>query len=119
MSEQNVNEQQMSESELRALAKQVYDRINAAFDDVDPDIAECEESLGSLSIQLADGAKWIISVQPPVRQMWLAVASIGRAFHFNYDPSNQTWNDDKGQGIELLRYLEELLKDIAGLELRF
>ena len=119
MSEQTTNEQQMSESELRVLAKQIYDRINAAFDEVDPDIAECEESLGSLSIQLADGAKWILSVQPPVRQMWLAVASIGRAFHFNYDPANQTWHDDKDQGIELLSYLEGLLKEIAGLNLRF
>lgn len=114
-----MNEQQMSESELRALAKQIYERISAAFDDVDPDIAECEESLGSLSIELADGAKWILSVQPPVRQMWLAVASIGRAFHFNYDPPSQSWRDDKDQGIELLNYLEGLLKEIAGLTLHF
>ena len=108
--------EQMSESELRALAKQIYDRIGKAFDEVDPDEAECEESLGSLSIELPDGAKWILSVQPPVRQMWLAVASIGRAFHFDYDAASGTWQDDKGQGIELLSYLEGLLKEVAGLE---
>ena len=116
-----MNEQapQMSESELRALAKQIYVRIDNAFEDVDPDVAECEESLGSLSIELADGAKWILSVQPPVRQLWLAVASIGRAFHFNYDAASQTWQDDKGEGIELLSYLEELLKDVAEIEVHF
>ena len=109
----------MTESELRALAKQVYDRISSAFDGVDPDEAECEESLGSLSIELPDGAKWILSVQPPVRQMWLAVASIGRAFHFNYDSASQTWLDDKQEGLELLSYLEGLLKEVAGVQVRF
>jgi CyaY protein len=111
--------EQMTESELRARAKTIFDRIQAAFEDVDPDIAECEESLGSLTIQLADGAKWILSVQPPVRQLWLAVASIGRAFHFTFDPASESWHDAKGEGIELMSYLRELLKDEAGLDLTF
>ncbi len=111
--------QQMTESELRGLVKRVYDRIDAAFEDVDPDAAEVEESLGSLSIQLADGAKWVLSVQPPVRQLWLAVASIGRAFHFDYDPAAEAWHDDRGDGIELLAYLQVLLKEHAGVEVRF
>ena len=109
--------EQMTESELRALAKQIYDRVAKAFDEVDPDVAECEESLGSLTILLPDGAKWILSVQPPVRQMWLAVASIGRAFHFDYDSASGTWLDDKGEGIELLSYLEGLLKEVVGIEI--
>ncbi|MCZ6749633.1 MAG: iron donor protein CyaY [SAR324 cluster bacterium] len=111
--------QQMTEPELRGLVKQVYDRIDAAFEDVDPDVAEVEVSLGSLTIQLADGAKWVISVQPPVRQLWLAVASIGRAFHFNYDPAAGAWNDDRGEGIELMAHLQGLLKEHAGVEVRF
>ena len=110
---------QMSESELRALAKSVFDRIGKAFDEVDPDIAECEESLGFLSIELADGAKWVLSVQPPVRQLWLAVASIGRAFHFDYDAESQCWKDDKGEGLELMSYLESLLREVADIDLRF
>jgi CyaY protein len=107
---------QMTETELRALAKQIYDRVSKALDDVDPDVVECEESLGSLTIQLADGAKWILSVQPPVRQLWLAVASLGRAYHFNYDRQSGTWQDDKGQGIELLSHLRTLLKDVGGVD---
>lgn len=110
---------QMNESELRALAKGIFDRILSAFDEVDPDIAECEESLGSLTIELSDGAKWILSVQPPVRQLWLAVASIGRAFHFNYDPDQKTWHDAKQPDVELLAYLRQLLKEEAELDLHF
>lgn len=107
---------QMTEAELRALAKQVYDSVSKALDDVDPDEVECEESLGSLTIQLADGAKWILSVQPPVRQLWLAVASLGRAYHFNYHRESGTWRDDKGEGIELLSHLRTLLNDVAGVD---
>ncbi len=109
----------MSESELRSLAKGIFDRIQAGFDEVDPDIAECEESQGSLSIELSDGAKWILSVQPPVRQLWLAVASIGRAFHFNYDPAAKTWHDAKDTQVELLSYLQQLLREQAELDLHF
>ncbi len=107
---------QMTETELRALAKQIYDRVSRALDDVDPDEVECEESLGSLTIQLADGAKWILSMQPPVRQLWLAVASLGRAYHFDYEPQSGTWLDDKGEGIELLSHLRTLLKDVGGVD---
>ena len=117
MSEQHGRD--MSESEFRALADALYRRVGQAFDDIDPDEAECEESQGSVTIQLADGARWILSLQPPVRQIWLAVASLGRAFHFDYDRGADTWRDDKGQGIELLPYLEKLLADVAGVQVRF
>ncbi len=105
----------MSESDLRRLAKEVYDRIGAAFEEVDPDEAECEESQGSLTIELPDGARWILSLQPPVRQLWLAVASLGRAYHFDYDPSQGVWLDDRGEGIELLGHLKGLLQDVVGI----
>ncbi len=106
-------------SKFRTLAQSVYDRVEAQFEEVDPDLVECEVSQGSLTLTLASGARWILSQQPPVRQMWLAVASRGRAFHFDYDPGRQAWLDDKGEGIELLDYLTRLLNEETGLELRF
>ena len=56
MSEQH--DRDMSESEFRALADALYRRVGQAFDDIDPDAAECEESHGSVTIQPADGARW-------------------------------------------------------------
>ena len=109
----------MSESEFRQLAQTIYDRILNAFDQVDPDEAECEEALGTVTILLPGGAKWILSTQPPVRQLWLAVASIGRAFHFNYDSGQGVWRDDKGEGLELISYLQKLLAEQAGVEVTF
>jgi len=109
----------MPEPEYRALVQKVYDRIEAAFDAVDPDQAECEGGLGQLTITLPGGARWILSRQPPVRQIWLAVASIGRAYHFSYDTAGDRWVDDKGEGLELLSHLARLLREEAGLELSF
>ena len=116
MTTQNEN---MTESEFRALAKTAYDRVEDQFDDVDPDLVECEVSQGALTLILADGAKWVLSQQPPVRQLWLAVASKGRAFHFDYDAGQQHWMDDKGEGIELMAYLEQVLNEETGLKIHF
>jgi CyaY protein len=109
----------MTESQFRQLAKAVYDRIEAQFDEIDPDQVECEVAQGALTLTLADGARWVLSQQPPVRQLWLAVASKGRAYHFDYDPASGTWRDDKGQGLELLEALSGLLAEVAGLRVRF
>lgn len=109
----------MQESEYRALIQAAYDRVMTAMDDVDPDVVESDLSQGTLTLQLADGARWILSGQPPVRQLWLAVASKGRAFHFDYDVATGKWRDDKGEGLELYSYLESLLAEVAGLKIRF
>lgn len=106
----------LQENEYRQRIQEVFDRIQRAFADVDPDVAECEESFGSLTIRLSDGSRCILSAQPSVRQLWLAVASKGVAFHFNYMPESASWVDDKGRDIELLSYLQEYLKDFTGLD---
>lgn len=109
----------MPETEYRALIQQAYDRIMSAMDTVDPDVVESDLSQGTLTLRLADGARWILSGQPPVRQLWLAVASKGRAFHFNYDRATGEWKDDRGEGIELYAYLASLLQEVAGLRIEF
>ncbi len=109
---------QFEENEYRQILRETLDRIEQAFDGVDPDVAECEQALGSMTIVLPGGARCILSAQPSVRQLWLAVASKGVAFHFNYDSARGEWVDDKGRGIELLSYLRSYLKDEIGLELK-
>jgi iron-sulfur cluster assembly protein CyaY len=109
----------MTESEFRKLAKLAYDRIEARFDDVDPDQVECEVAQGALTLILADGARWVLSQQPPVRQLWLAVASQGRAYHFDYDAAGACWRDDKGEGLELMSLLGGLLAREARLRIEF
>lgn len=107
------------ETQYRSVMKKTLDRIERAFRDVDPDVAECVLQFGALSITLAGGQKCILSAQPSVQQLWMAVAARGIAFHFDYDQTTEAWKDDRGQGIDPFSLLQKLLREIAGLELRF
>ncbi len=105
------------EAEYRKRIQTVLSRIEKAFTDVDPDVAECEQSLGSLTITLADGSRCILSSQPSVQQLWLALAARGTAYHFNFDSTRQAWMDDKGQNIEVLSFLTSYLQETTGLRI--
>lgn len=107
----------MTEAEFRQKVGITFDQIEKAFESVDPDVAECEQSLGSLTVTLADQSRCILSVQPSVRQIWLALAAKGTAVHFSLDPSSGSWMDDKGRGIELIAYLKSYFRDSHGLSL--
>jgi frataxin-like iron-binding protein CyaY len=78
---------------------------------VDPDELEVEMGLGTLVFQNKKG-KIILSTQPSVRQLWLAAAHMGRALHFNFEATKKQWWDDKSQGIELNKFLEEALASL-------
>jgi CyaY protein len=107
------------EAEYRAVMKTTLDRVEKAFDDVDPDVAECSVQFGALTIQFPDGSRCILSSQPSVGQLWMAIAAKGVAYHFDYDPGKGEWRDDKGEGIEVLSCLERFLKEHSGLSIRF
>lgn len=107
-----------SETEFRQRVQKVFDGIVRAFDPVDPDVAECEAAFGSVSITFSDRSRCILSVQPSVQQIWLALASLGTAHHFSYDAQSGVWRDDKDASIELLARLEGFLRQKAGLTLK-
>ncbi len=85
-------------------------RVAKALESVDPDVLEAEEGNGVLTITAADGSKTILSPQPSVRQLWLAAASRGIAFHFSLDGASGRWLDDRGRGLDL----DDVLRDILG-----
>jgi len=107
----------LNESQFREKLQVTFNQIEAAFTDVDPDVAECEQSLGAMTITFADKSRCILSAQPSVRQLWLALAARGTAYHFNYDAKSDQWMDDKGRGVEVLSFLKGYLKEVTGLEL--
>lgn len=101
----------MTEKEYRQKVKEVYARVEEAFDAVDPDLVEVEVGMGTL-VLLSKGRKTILSTQPSVRQIWLAVAALGIAVHFDWDEKSGTWLDDKGQGHELYTFLSRTLRKL-------
>lgn len=106
-----------SEAEYRKRVQETFDHVAAAFEDVDPDIAECEQAFGVVTISFPDRSKIILSAQPAVRQLWLALASRGTAYHFSYDPGLSEWRDDKGRDIEVIAILQKVLQETTGLNL--
>ena len=104
-----------TESSYRAKIKEAFDQIEQAFDSVDPDLVECSVQFGALTLVFAGNQKCILSAQPSVGQLWMALASQGRAIHFDFDHPQGVWRDDKSEGIELYSYLEKFLKEKTGL----
>ncbi len=102
----------LDETSYRHLVDETLRTIDDAFADVDPDLAECTISQGALTIVFPGNVRCIVSPQPPVRQMWLAYRD--RAWHF--DRVDDRWLDDKGEGKELFRLLEELTKQAADVD---
>ena len=107
----------LDEKDYRQKIAETFDQIEKAFERIDPDLAECSQSQGALTILFPTGSKCILSAQPSVRQLWMAVAARGVAFHMNWDLAKRQWWDDKGKGVELWAYLRQYLRESAQVEL--
>ena len=107
--------QQLDESSYRRALDETFRSIDAAFEDVDPDVAESVLSQGTLSIIFADGRRCILSPQAPVRQLWVAFKD--RAWHMDLDPATGKWVDDRGQGVELWQLVADVVRQATGIEL--
>lgn len=106
----------MDEKSYRHLVDEVFQRIDAAFADADPDLAESTLSQGTLTVLYKGTLRLIVSPQPPVRQIWVAFRD--RAWHFDCDEAKGAWLDDRGQGVDLYRLIEEITRDAAGVSVR-
>lgn len=110
----------LDETTYRARVDETLRRLDAAFEKVDPDLAESEYAQGTLVIIFRQTYKLIVSPQAPLKQLWVAFRD--RAWHFDLvaapeGPSAECWADDRGQGVELLRLVADLTKEHAGVAL--
>jgi iron donor protein CyaY len=104
----------MNESEYRQRVEEMLARLDAAFADVDPDLAESEYAQGTLVVTFCQQHKLILAPQAPLRQIWAAFR--GRAWHFGLDASSGRWLDDKGQGEEVVALVARLAREAAGVD---
>ena len=106
----------MDESSYLRLADDAFKHIESAFEDVDPDVVDCERAGDVLTLTFANGKKCVVNTQRPVRQMWLAANA--RAWHFSWDEATKRWLDDKGSGDELFAVIARVVESAApGVEL--
>ena len=102
----------MEEAAYNALVAAAFKRILAAADALDPDVLEADSTGDMVTLTAASREKCIINTQRAVRQIW--VAGRGQGIHFTYDPDQGLWKDDKGKGLELLRFVADTVQELTG-----
>jgi CyaY protein len=107
----------MDETRYLQLADEAFRAIGNAFEDVDPDIVDCELAGDVVTLTLRGGKKCIVNTQRPTRQIWLAAEA--RAWHFSWDEATRRWLDDKGRGDELFATIARVVKEGAGADVSF
>src|SRR5437868_6832783 len=103
----------MEEKIYRTLLDETYARVDRAFEAVDPDLAEVTVAQGALTIVFHEKTRFMLTPQPSPRQLWVAFRD--RAWHFDWDAARGAWMDDRGQGIDLRRLIEETTRDAVGV----
>ena len=105
----------IEEKVYRQLVDETFHRIDAAYEDVDPDLAESTNSQGTLTILYNGKLRFILSPQTPVRQIWAAFKD--QAWHFDRAADGK-WLDDRGRGIELYALVEQITRDTVGASVK-
>ena len=106
----------MEEKLYRQLVDDAFRRIDAAFENVDPDLAESTFSQGTLTIVFREEQPLILSPQAPTRQIWAAFRD--RAWHFGLPGEGDGWVDDRAQGLDLFALIEDLARTAAGVKVK-
>jgi CyaY protein len=103
----------MDEKQYRQLLDDAFARIDRAFEDVDPDVAEVSVSQGTLTITFFEKQRLMLTPQPAPRQLWVAFRD--RAWHFDWEPSRRAWLDDRGQGVDLFALIESTTQEVGAV----
>ena len=103
----------MDDREFVELADTCLDRAAEWLEEFDPEELDYSTADGSVTIEFADGAKFILSRQSATRQLWLAAGAQGH--HFDYDQASGSWLDDKDGG-ELFETLAAAIGEQLGRE---
>jgi CyaY protein len=93
------------------LLQSLFDRLA----ELDPDEVDCDLAMGVLTVEFADGKKFILNRQSAANQVWLAHGVT--AYHFEQDPRSGDWLDTKGRG-EVRSILARAIGDKLGRPVR-
>lgn len=106
----------IDEKSYERLAYSTLDRVDRAFQDVDPDVVETVVSDGVVKFDFQGRRPaWVLNSQRAARQIWLAAER--RAWHFEWrgeDPDDERWvAADSGE--ELFETLRRLFREHIGV----
>ncbi len=106
----------MDASRFTLLADRVLDGFAKQLEDFDPDELDFATSDGVVTLEFADGTKFILNRQAGSHQMWYAAEV--RAWHYDWDAEKDIWLDDR-DGHELFTNLSKTVSAKLGREVEF
>ena len=101
----------MDDNEFRERSDAALNKVAKWLEDLDPDEVDYATGDGVVTIEFSGGAKFILSRQSQMKQLWLAAGA--RGFHYNWDAARDAWLDDK-DGHELFSRLAEVISEQLG-----
>lgn len=96
----------LDEAEYEARAFPELRALVAALDELELEGVEAELASDILTIEFADGARYVVNSHRAARQIWMAAERA--AWHFDFDPTQRAWLATKS-GDELWATIEGLL----------
>ena len=105
----------IDEARYDPLVSSAFKKLLAAVDQVDPDALDADSTGDMITLTAASGEKCIVNTQRATSQIWVAGKSQG--IHFSYDEATGTWKDDKGKGLELFAFVQDVVRTISGVDL--
>ena len=101
----------MDDAEFRERSDAALSKVAKWLEDLDPDEVDYTTGDGVVTIEFSGGAKFILSRQSQMKQLWLAAGA--RAFHYSWNDARASWLDDK-DGHELNSRLAEVISEQLG-----
>ena len=81
------------------------------LEDFDPDELDYATADGVLTLEFADGKRYVLNRQAGASQMWFAAGA--QAWHYDWDGEGQRWVDDR-DGHDLLENVREAVATKLG-----
>jgi CyaY protein len=103
----------LTEQAFERAADTALDALERALTDMDG--LEVSLQMGILTLEFADGVKYVINSHRAARQIWMAAER--SAWHFDYHPENQRWIAAKS-GDELWATVAGVLSRKLGREIQ-
>lgn len=99
----------MDEQEYRRVVDAALGRISRWVDGLDQDEIDFTSGDGLLTLEFADGTRYVLNRQTAARQLWFAAGA--RAWHYRWDGTR--WVDDR-DGHALDAHVADVVADKVG-----
>lgn len=105
----------MERAQFSQLSDHCLERVADWLEDFDPDEVDFSTTDGVITLEFADGVRFVLNRQAAADQMWYAAGA--RAWHYDWDETSETWRDDR-DAHELFENVGRTVSEKLGREVR-